>query len=256
MHQYQLIFHRDRSLEIEGKQSEVVLIRTWASSYCKRVELALKLKGIPYEYVQEDLANKSELLLHHNPVHKKVPVLVHKGKAIVESLVILEYIDEHWNNSPILLPIDPYQRSKVSRKSLCQIALENFVVGSRNVVPLINTKEGTLSIIVSKGEAQEKAIEDMIELLRVFENGIKNDFPGKLPFDDQNLELLDIIVSTNACNYQAFNEAVAVVMSPEKTPTEFFLWVNAFKGHPLIKDTLPPHDKLVAKMKRKFFQSL
>ncbi|PON57584.1 S-crystallin [Parasponia andersonii] len=219
---------------MEGKQSEVVLTGTWGSSYCKRVELALKLKGIPYEYVEEDLANKSELLLHHNPVHKKVSDLVHKGKAIVELLVVLEYIDDHWNNSPKLLPIDPYRRSKFRFWA-------NFYDQ--------RTKEGTSSIIMSKGEAQEKAIEDMIEWNQ-------ERFLGKLPFDDQNLELLDIIVSTNACNYQAFNEAVAVVMSLEKTPPEFFSWVNALKGQPLIKDTLPPHDKLVAKMKRKFIQSI
>ena len=95
------------------KQNEVVLFGTWASAFCKRVELALKIKGIPYEYVEEDLTSKSESLLHYNPVHKKVPVLVHNDKPISESLVILEYIDECWNNAPKLLPEDPYQRAKV-----------------------------------------------------------------------------------------------------------------------------------------------
>ena len=95
------------------KQNEVVLFGTWASAYCKRVELALKLKGIPYEYVEEDLTNKRESLLHYNPVHKKVPVLIHNGKPIAESLVILECIDEHWENTPKILPNDPYQRAKV-----------------------------------------------------------------------------------------------------------------------------------------------
>ena len=98
---------------MEEKQSEVIVIRTWASAYCKRVELALKLKGIPFKCEEVDLSDKSEFLLRHNPVHKKVPVLVHNGNPIAESLVILEYIDEFWNNSPKLFPEDPYQKSKV-----------------------------------------------------------------------------------------------------------------------------------------------
>jgi glutathione S-transferase len=113
---YTPIFKRERERErgiIMEKQNEVVLFGTWASAYCKRVELALKLKGIPYEYVEEDLTNKSESLLHYNPVHKKVPVLIHNGKPVAESLVILEYIYEHWENTPKILPNDPYQRAKV-----------------------------------------------------------------------------------------------------------------------------------------------
>ena len=112
----------------------------------------------------------------------------------------------------------------------------------------------SLPIILSKGKEHEKAIEHMNVLVKVFQEGVERDFPEKSPFfKSETLGLLDIIVGANACNYKAFHEAVGVVLSPEKnTPPEFISWVNALKEHPLMKDTLPPHDGLVAKMREKF----
>lgn len=90
---------------------EVTLHGAWFSPYMKRVETALKLKGVAYKLIDEDLTRKSDDLQRYNPIFKKVPVLVHKGKAIVESLVILEYIDEVWGGDRSILPQDSLDRA-------------------------------------------------------------------------------------------------------------------------------------------------
>uniref|UniRef100_A0A0E0B236 Glutathione S-transferase n=1 Tax=Oryza glumipatula TaxID=40148 RepID=A0A0E0B236_9ORYZ len=98
---------------------EVVLLDLWVSPFGQRCRIALAEKGVEYEYSEQSLADKSDLLLRSNPVHKKVPVLLHAGRPVCESLVILEYIDETWppepekkKESPRLLPSDPYARAR------------------------------------------------------------------------------------------------------------------------------------------------
>jgi glutathione S-transferase len=67
----------------------VRVVGGWASPFMNRVVVALKLKGVEHEMLQETVGKKSELLLRSNPVHKKIPVLLHHGKPIAESLIIV-----------------------------------------------------------------------------------------------------------------------------------------------------------------------
>lgn len=97
----------------QSDHEDVVIYGSWISSLTARVKIALKLKGIDYEYVEEDITNKNQMLLSYNPVHKQVPVLVHQGRPVVESQIILEYIDENWSETPKLLPEDPYEKAKI-----------------------------------------------------------------------------------------------------------------------------------------------
>ena len=100
------------SLTVVAMADEIILLDFWASHFGMRVRIALAEKGLMYEYREENLWNKSPLLLEMNPVHKKVPVLIHNGKPICESLMIVQYIDEVWKDKSPLLPSDPYQRAQ------------------------------------------------------------------------------------------------------------------------------------------------
>ncbi|KAJ9693024.1 hypothetical protein PVL29_011938 [Vitis rotundifolia] len=91
---------------------EIILLDFWPSMFGMKVRIALAEKGLKYEHRDEDLFNKGPLLLEMNPIHKKIPVLIHNGKPICESQIIVQYIDEVWKDKSPLLPSDPYQRAQ------------------------------------------------------------------------------------------------------------------------------------------------
>ncbi|KAF3612987.1 hypothetical protein BC332_22273 [Capsicum chinense] len=212
-----------------GEENKVTLHGSWASPYVKRVELALKVKGIPFEYVEEDLRDKSPLLLKYNPIHKKVPVLVHNGKPVSESFVILEYIDETWKNQPRLFPQDPYERARVRFWA-------SFI---QQVIDCM--------LKVFKGVEQDKALEEFYEKLSVLEDGIKNSSLGITTTNIQgrDLGLLDIIIVITLGAYEVQEEVFGVkILSPEKTPL-LYSWVTTLIDLPIVKGITPPRDKVV-----------
>ncbi|XP_074310155.1 putative glutathione S-transferase [Silene latifolia] len=134
--------------------NEVILLDFWPSPFGMRVRIALAEKEVKYEYKEEDLSNKSELLLKMNPVQKKIPVLIHNDNPVCESLNIVQYIDEVWSTLNPLLPSDPYQRAQ-----------------ARFWADFIDKKtfEGTRKIWGTKGEEQEAGKKEFIEHLKVLE---------------------------------------------------------------------------------------
>lgn len=97
-----------------ASSGDVVVVDFWANGFGMRMRIALDEKGIEYEYKEEDLRipQRSQLVLEMNPVRKSLPILIHKGMPICDSLVILEYIDEMWKDGfPPLLPKDPHERA-------------------------------------------------------------------------------------------------------------------------------------------------
>lgn len=78
--------------------------------------LALKEKGVEFEYHYIDLATReqhSPAYLRSNP-NGTVPAMVHDGRVFTESSPMLEYIDEAFEGPP-LRPSDPLQLWRMRR---------------------------------------------------------------------------------------------------------------------------------------------
>jgi glutathione S-transferase len=77
--------------------------------YVQRAVIALTEKGVPFERIDIDLANKPDWFLKISPLGK-TPVLLVGDHAIFESAVILEYLEE--TAARPLHPSDPLRRAE------------------------------------------------------------------------------------------------------------------------------------------------
>ncbi|RCV44094.1 hypothetical protein SETIT_9G346300v2 [Setaria italica] len=208
-----------------GENAELKLVGQWASAFVTRVKLALHLKGLSYESIEEDLRNKSELLLASNPVHKAVPVLIHNGKPICESQIIVQYIDETFvGNGPSLLPADPYERA-VARFWAAYIEEKVFRVKT--------------------DEERAEAMKQMFAAVDVLEGGLKECSRGKCFFGGDNVGYVDVILG-GAASYAKANEALfgAKLFDAAKTPL-LAAWLERFSELDAAKAVLQDVDRVV-----------
>ncbi|ESW21241.1 hypothetical protein PHAVU_005G054100 [Phaseolus vulgaris] len=213
---------------------EVVLLDFWPSPFGMRVRIALAEKGINYEYKEEDLKNKSPLLLQMNPVHKKIPVLIHKGKPISESLIVVQYIDEVWHDRTPLLPSDPYQRAQ-----------------ARFWADYVDKKiydNGRKIVWTSKGEEKEVAKKEFIEGLKVLEEQLGD----KTYFGGDNLGFVDVALVPFYTWFEAY-ETFGVFNLESECP-KFIAWAKRCLQKESVAKSLPDQHKIheiVVEMRKK-----
>ncbi|BBG93519.1 glutathione S-transferase TAU 19 [Prunus dulcis] len=212
--------YREKSLCLISQmdEDEVVLLGFWTSPYVMRVKIALAEKGVHYYYMEEgDLfKNKSTLLLKMNPVFKKVPVIIHNDKSICESLIILQYIDDVWNDGAPILSEDPYQRAK-----------------ARFWIDFL-----TRRMWASKGADQEAAKKEFIESLKLLEGEL-----GEKPyFGGDRFGLLDIALVPFSCRFYTYETLCN--FSVEKECPKLIEWVKRCSLRESVSKSLPDQYKV------------
>ncbi|CAN1294921.1 Probable glutathione S-transferase [Linum perenne] len=219
---------------MEGKEEEVKLLITSLSPFATRIVWALKLKGVEFEAIEEDLSNKSSSLVKYNPIHKKIPVLVHNGVAVSESLVILEYIDHVWNQTCPLLPTDPYQRAR-----------------ARFWAKFVDDKvlESMWSAMKLKGKEGEKAaVKEAYENLKLMEKELEAS--GSNLFGGDKIGFVDLTFGCVVMLVDIVDQVKGVEQSDKMIDEVKFpllaKWKHQLYLIPFITNNLPPAHKVAA----------
>lgn len=90
------------------------LYNFFRSGTSHRLRIALKLKGLPVDYVAVDLRTEQHLAPEFKALNPQglVPALVDGDRVMIQSPAIIEWLEER-HPSPALLPTDPQQRAHV-----------------------------------------------------------------------------------------------------------------------------------------------
>src|SRR5215210_1643881 len=90
---YMQLHSHGKKVAAMTNQPTLKLISHKLCPYVQRAVISLTEKGVPFECIDVDLANKPDWFLRVSPLGK-TPVLLVDGQAIFESAAICEYLDE------------------------------------------------------------------------------------------------------------------------------------------------------------------
>ncbi|KAH7653239.1 Glutathione transferase protein [Dioscorea alata] len=209
---------------------DVKLIGAVMSPFVMRPRVSLNLKGVEYEFLEETFGSKSELLLKSNPVYKKIPVLIHSGKPICESLIIVQYIDETWSGHSIL-PSDAYDRA-IARFWAHYIDDKWF--------PAL----GGIARAQTE-EAKNEAIEQVFTGLKLLEEAFEKCSGGKPFFGGETIGYVDIALGCYLGWLRATEKLIGITFLDETKTPLLCHWAEKFSSHEAVASVMPETDKLV-----------
>ncbi|KAJ8547147.1 hypothetical protein K7X08_010733 [Anisodus acutangulus] len=210
---------------------EVKLHGTSYNLFTYRVIWALKLKGINFDYIEEEHSDKGSLIMKYNPAFKRYPFLFHGEKVISESMVILEYIEDTWPQNP-LLHIHPLDRA-IARFWVKFAGDKGHCIGT---------------MYYTTGEKQEKAIKETIEMLKLIEEQALGDQENKF-FGGEKIGIVDMAFGIIPHWLEVIEDIVGVKLLEPHTFPRLLNWVQNFKEEQVIKENLPNRDEMFVFLK-------
>lgn len=96
------------------------LIGQYDSPFVRRVAIALRLYGLAFEHKPWSTFGDADQIARYNPLRRVPTLVLDDGEALIESTIILDYLDELVGPEKAMLPRDGAERRKHLR--ICALA--------------------------------------------------------------------------------------------------------------------------------------
>lgn len=131
-----------------------------ASSYSQRVLIALYEKKANFTPIEVNLFDsiEREEYIQINPFAKIPTLITEEGKVLFEASIILEYLDQHLQKAPHLIPLDPEQALEVR---MLERIVDVYINGGREAL-----------FTDSQRPVEERGKKEVIKAHRLLESAI------------------------------------------------------------------------------------
>lgn len=136
------------------------LIGQYDSPFVRRVAIALRLYGIAFEHKPWSTFGDADRIAPYNPLRRVPTLVLDDGEALIESTIILDYLDEFAGPEQAMLP-----RAGVARRRQLRICALASGLGDKAVSLLyerVLRKDKQLDLWVERCQAQ---IADVLKVL-------------------------------------------------------------------------------------------
>lgn len=107
------------------------LIGMMDSPYVRRVAISLKLMGLPYEHKQISVFRHMDQFRQINPLIKAPTLVCDDGEILMDSTLILDYLDTLVTADRSLMPAEPFARRRALQNigialAACEKAVQRY----------------------------------------------------------------------------------------------------------------------------------
>src|SRR3954467_7972381 len=78
----------------QGTSNRMILIGQYDSPFVRRVAIALRLYNLPFEHRPWSTFSEADKIAPYNPAFRVPTLVLDNGEALLDSMVILDYLDE------------------------------------------------------------------------------------------------------------------------------------------------------------------
>ena len=165
----------EKTVRAHSDKQELVFYSGWFCPFAQRTWIALEEKELSYEYREVNPYKKEEEFLKINPLGL-IPAIVYHQKALYESLVLNEFLEDEFSESKPLLPKDSLERARI------RLWIDHL------------TKKFTSAfyrtMLIQEVDKQKEALGELVDALKSYLDQVKGPW-----FSGEEFSLTDITVA-------------------------------------------------------------